>query len=355
MEGVLKKWDGEFIIIQFDHPSEAWIIIAIHSTILGPAIGGTRMKHYSDLKTAINDALRLSRSMTYKYAVANFPAGGGKGVICIPSNFDENKRSDLLRHYGAFIRQLGGLFQTGPDVGTSSLDMDIMAETGAPYIFSRTVEKGGAGGSGEATALGVFSGMQIVCKQLFNDESLQGRRVLVQGVGSVGAPLIDLLLKDGADILFSDVNPLIIQRYRDEHRLSFIPPEDVYDTPCDIYAPCALGGVLNQETVPRLKCKAIVGAANNQLADLKDAERLHDRNILYVPDYVINIGGAMAITGIEAFNWSRKEAYEKVESIKHTLQILFDQAASEGTTLETIACRLAESRLIKKKNENKKF
>ncbi len=345
MESLLKEWDGECAVIRFDRPTGAWIIIAIHSTRLGPATGGTRMKSYPDLREAVRDALRLAASMTYKFALANFPRGGAKGVIALPPDFDPSARQDLLRRYGALIHQLGGLYETGPDVGTSPTDMDIIAETGAPYVFCRTPENGGAGGSGEATALGILSGMQAVCEYLFGDASLASKRVLVQGAGSVGWPLIDLLIEAGAEVLFSDVDDAIIRHFRDEMGLQFVPAEDIHDTPCDIFSPCALGGILNSETIPRLKCRAVAGAANNQLAERADADRLRERGILYAPDYAINVGGAVAITGIEAMGWSRVEAEERVISIRQTLRGIFDLATAEGISTEAAARRIAESRL----------
>jgi leucine dehydrogenase len=345
VESLLRQWDGESVIIRFDRPTRAWLIIAVHSTRLGPATGGTRMKPYPDLRSALDDALKLATSMTYKFAVADFPRGGGKAVIALPHDFNPRARHDLLLRYGTLIRQLGGLFQTGVDVGTTPSDMDVVAETGAPYVACRTPEKGGAGGSGQATALGVFSGMQAACEYLFDDESLSGRRVLVQGVGSVGGPLIDLLREAGAEVLFSDVDQATIKHFRDELGLEFVPAETVYDAPCDIFSPCALGGILNPKTIPRLQCLAVAGAANNQLVEPDDAERLRERNILYAPDYVINFGGAIAITGIEDMGWSRVEAEEKVKSVRKTLRRIFEAAASEGITTETAARRIAEFRL----------
>jgi leucine dehydrogenase len=345
VESLLRQWDGESVIIRFDRSTRAWLIIAVHSTRLGPATGGTRMKTYPDLRAALDDALKLAASMTYKFAVANFPRGGGKAVIALPHEFDTRARNDLLRRYGTLIQQLGGLFQTGVDVGTSPSDMDVVAETGTPYVACRTPEKGGAGGSGQATALGVFSGMQAVCEYLFKDNSLSGKRVLVQGAGSVGWALIDLLRGAGVEVLFSDVDQTTIEYFRDEIGLQFIAAETVYDAPCDIFSPCALGGILNHRTIPRLQCLAVAGAANNQLAEPDDADRLRKRNILYAPDYVINFGGAVAITGIEEMGWSRVEAEEKVKSVRGTLRRIFEVAKAEGITTEEAARRIAESRL----------
>jgi len=345
LEALLKQWDGEEVIIRFDKPSGAWIIIAIHNTHRGTATGGTRMKPYPSLNAAVQDALKLAESMSLKYAVADFPRGGGKAVIHLPEGFAGEQRPELFRRYGSLVCQLGGLFETGPDVGTTTEDMDIIAETGDPYIFCRTPEKGGAGDSGPATALGVFSGMRAVCKHLFGQASLAKKRVLVQGAGSVGRPLIELLLASGADVLFSDTNDQAVKDLRDKKDLKFIPPDRIFETPCDIFAPCALGGVLNKDTIPRLKCLAVAGAANNQLAEAADAERLWGRQILYAPDYAINIGGAMAIIGIEAMGWSRKKADDNVSSVQQTLEHIFATAKAEGINTDAAARRIARSRL----------
>lgn len=346
MESLVEEWDGETVIVRYDRPTGAWIFIAIHSTRMGPAVGGTRMKSYPDAQTALRDALRLAAGMTYKFAVPGIPFGGGKAVIAMPRNFESQSRSALLRRYGALVHQLRGLYSTAPDVGTSSADMDIIAETGRPYVFGRTPSAGGAGPSGPATALGVFTGIKVACKHLFGKESLKGRRILVQGAGSVGETLIDYLYTAGAEVMFNDVEESVIQRFRDEHGLQFVAAEAVYTTECDIFAPCALGGVLNVDTIPQLKCRAVVGGANNQLANKEDAERLQARGILYAPDYVVNVGGAMAGLGLEAQGWTRERAeQEVVESVRRAMRQVFELAAAEDITTEAAARCIAEERL----------
>jgi leucine dehydrogenase len=346
IETLLSEWDGEELILRYDRPTGAWILIAIHSSRLGPPTGGTRMKHYPSFEEAVRDALRLAKGMTYKFAVPGFPRGGAKTVIYLPKDFDAKSRPDLLRRYGVLIHQLGGLFYTGPDVGTSSADMDIIAETGDPYVFSRTPAKGGAGSSGPATALGVFTGIQVACEHLFGNGSLKGQKVLVQGVGGVGETLTKHLTSARAEVFFSEVDEELIQRFRDELGFQFIPPEEVYGVSCDVFAPCALGGILNADTIPLLKCKIIVGGANNQLATPQDADRLVSKGILYVPDYVVNIGGAMAITGIESMGWSQAKAEENVaKSVRNALKRIFEIMVQEDITSEAAATRLAEERL----------
>jgi len=346
IEPLLKEWSGETVIVHYDRPAGAWIFIAIHSTRLGQAAGGTRMKSYPDVQAALQDALRLAEGMTYKFAVPGLPWGGGKAVIAVPTDLDPQSRPTLLRRYGALVHQLGGLFSTGPDVGTSSADMDIIAETGAPYVFARTPAAGGAGSSGPFTSLGVFTGVRVACEHLFGEASLKDRRVLVQGTGSVGGPLIEHLRAAGAEVVFSEVDEGAIHRFRDGLGLEFVPAETVYTTECDIFAPCALGGVLNHETIPQLRCRAVAGGANNQLASPGDAESLRVRGILYAPDYVVNVGGAMAILGLETQGWTQERAErEVVESVGRALQEVFKLAATEGITTEAAARRIAEGHL----------
>jgi glutamate dehydrogenase/leucine dehydrogenase len=334
------------VVIHQDKPTGAWMVIAIHSTRLGPAGGGTRMMSYPGLPAAVADALRLSEGMTYKFAVPGLPRGGGKAVIALPADFDAGQRPGLLRRYGRLVHQLGGLFQTAGDVGTSSEDMDIIAETGAPYIFSRTPDAGGMGDSGPITALGVFAGIQVAAERAFGAPSLEGRRVLVQGTGKVGGTLIELLRAAGAAVSFSDVNEAAIRHFRDEVGLLFVAPDAVYEAEADIFAPCALGGILSETTIPRLRCQVVAGAANNQLRVAEDGERLRARGILYAPDFVINAGGAIGIIGVETMGWSYAQAEREVaERIQGTLARIFAVAAAEGITTDVAARRLAEERL----------
>jgi leucine dehydrogenase len=346
MESILREWNGETVIVRFDKPTEAWIFIAIHSTRLGPAAGGTRMKPYPDVQTALQDALRLAEGMTYKLALSGMLFGGGKTVIAIPQDFDRQSRPALFHRYGELVHQLGGLFITGPDIGTSSADMDIIAETGSPHIFGGTQAAGGAGSSGPATALGVFAGIQTACENIFGERSLKDRRVLVQGAGSVGGALIEHLRPTGAEVMFSDVDEGAIRHFRDELGLQFVPTEGVYTEEYDIFAPCALGGVLNINTIPKLKCRVVAGGANNQLAEPKDAERLQSRGILYVPDSVINIGGAIFLIRREMYGWTQEQTEKEItEGVRRALWQIFELAAKESITCEAAARHVAEEHL----------
>jgi len=340
LDKLRKEWDGESLVARYDRPTGAWILIAIHSTRLGPASGGTRMKAYGDPSLALSDALRLAEAMTFKYAAANFPQGGAKAVIALPERFDPGARPDLLRRYGRLIRQLGGLYSTGPDVGTSPADMDVIAETGAPWVHARTKAAGGRGDSGGPTALGVFCGIQATIARLDGNPALRGKRVLVQGAGGVGGALLELLTAEGAEVSFSEVSETARARLL-EKGLTAVPPDQVFDTPCDIFAPCALGGVLNRETIPRLRCRAVVGGANLQLADPRDLELLQARGILYAPDFVVNIGGAMAITGMESFGWTVEQAEENVRRVGTTLRRVYELAQTLGISTDAAARRIA--------------
>ncbi len=338
-------WDGESLITRRDAETGAWIFVALHSSRLGPASGGTRMIPYEDPEAARRDAMRLSAGMTYKWAAAAFPRGGGKAVIAAPSGLDSVSRTGLLRRYGMLVAELSGRFWTGADAGTTAEDMDVIAETGAPYVFSTTPSRGGAGGSGSWTALGLFAAMETVCSRLFGHASVAGREVLVQGAGSVGTPLIEKLAGAGARVSFTDVDPGAARKFAGKSEVRFVPAEETFQTPCDVFAPCALGAILNAGTIPRLICRAVVGAANNQLAEPADASRLDARGILYAPDFVVNAGGAIAVTGIEALGWSRPRAESEVLAIAATLSRVFDRSESEGVTTDVAARRLAEERL----------
>jgi glutamate dehydrogenase/leucine dehydrogenase len=346
IEPLIREWDGETVIARYDHPTGAWIFIAIHTVREGLSGGGTRMKPYTNPELALQDALRLSSAMTYKFAIAGIPRGGAKAVISVPADLGGQARSDLLRRYGTLVRQLGGLFGTGPDVGTSSKDMDIISETGAPYIYGCTPEAGGPGDSGPVTALGVLAGIEVTCGHLFGEPSVKGRRVLVQGAGSVGGPLIERLRAAGAEVMFSEIDDNLIRRFRDELGVKYVPPEAMRETDCDLFAPCALGGILNASTIPGLKCKAVVGAANNQLAEAEDAERLREAGVLYAPDYLVNMGGALALSGMEELGWSQAEAEARVvERVKSKLREVFYLAAAEKNTTEAAARRIAEKEM----------
>jgi len=339
---ILTAWDGEAVLIRHDAQTGAVIIIGIHSSKFGPATGGTRLMKYNTVEDAIQDAQKLSSGMTYKFALADFPRGGGKAVIALSRVLLPEERHGLLMRYGSWIRQLNGYYYTGPDVGTTPEDMDVIATTGDPYVFSRTPANGGAGGSGEATGYGTYCGMKAVGAHLFGTRTLAGKKILVQGIGSVGRPLLGYLKSEGAEILISDVDERVANDYPE---YVFVTPARVYQTPCDIFSPCALGGILNADTIPQLRCKAVVGAANNQLGTEADADFLARQNILYAPDFACNIGGALAITGMEAMGWSKQVAFEQVSRVEQTLTTIFTLADEQRINTHVAARNLVREKL----------
>jgi leucine dehydrogenase len=340
VERLLQEWDGEEVVIRRDGPTGAWVIIAIHSTRLGPAIGGTRMKPYPTVDAALEDAQRLARGMSHKWAAAGFDAGGGKAVIAIPPDLDAAARRELLLRYGDLVGQLGGLFLTGPDSGTTSEDMDLVA-AGAPGLaFCRPAASGGSGDPARFTSLGVLTAIEAVARRALGRGSLDGVRVAIQGVGAVGRLLIGRLLETGASVAAGDVAPFDIAGVEQ------VPPGGIMSAPCDVFSPCALGGVLDATGVAALDCGAVAGAANNQLRDLEDADRLRERGILYAPDFVANAGGAIAAVGIETRGWEVGAAEERlVAAIAANLEAIFAAAESEEISTAAAARRLAEARL----------
>jgi len=346
MENLIKNWDGESIVLTYDQAAETWIIIAIHSTVLGPAAGGTRMKTYPNLNDAILDAQRLAAGMTCKWAAAGSERGGGKAVLYTPPDLTSEQREALLKRYGTEVNKLNGLFYTGPDLGTSTADMDVIGQYAPKYIFGRSPSLGGAGDPAPFTALGVYTAMEVTAKQLYAEPMLQNWRIVIQGGGSVGRSLARMVSDVGAEVLFSDIDEDAIRYCAEELGLPFIPTDEVYETRCDIFAPCAVGGIINQQTIPRFNCKAIVGGANNQLARPQDAVSLRDRGILYAPDFIANCGGAIAITEIEAAGWTAKKAAEVIKSaVRENLTQIYELSAQQNISTDQAALLLAEMRL----------
>ncbi|HEX9069504.1 MAG TPA: Glu/Leu/Phe/Val dehydrogenase dimerization domain-containing protein [Ktedonobacterales bacterium] len=345
VEQVIAGWDGEDVLLRYDRPTGAWIVIAVHSMARGPAGGGTRMKAYPSLAATVEDATRLAQAMTLKWALSQLPFGGGKTVISVPGPLDTEARRGLLTRYGELLASLRGRVVTGPDVGTSPADMDVIHTTGAPHVFARTPAAGGAGDSGPPTAIGVFAAIETTCETLFGDPSPRGKSVVVQGAGSVGERLIALLREAGADVAFSEVAPQRIHHFRDGLGLRFVAPEHLWFTACDILAPCALGGVLTPGTIAALRCRAVVGSANNQLASPQDAALLRDRGILFAPDYVTSLGGSMAIVGQEMLGWSAIQAEAKVrETVATTLAEVYARAERTGQLTTEAAMAIAAER-----------
>ena len=344
LEELLRAWDGEEVVTHYDHLSDTWIFACIHSTTLGPAGGGTRMKTYPDPSDALRDAMRLAAAMTLKMAAVDLPFGGAKAVLAVPGPMEGEGRRRLLLEYGRLVASLGGTFVTGPDVNTSPADMDVIAER-CPYVVCRSAARGGSGDPGPYTARGVFHGIRATVKQVFGSTDLEGRTVLVQGLGDVGAPLAEQLAAAGARLLVSDLSSERIRRIADRMQVQVIDADEVIGTECDIYAPCALGGILSAETIPRLRCRAVAGSANNQLAEPQDGQRLSEAGIVYAPDFVINAGGVLYAWGLESLGWSRETIESKHAGIGDKLTEIYLRSASEGISTSEAAEQLARARL----------
>ena len=336
-EGLLSSWSGEHAVVRHDPESGAWMFVCVHSTVLGPAGGGTRMRVYPTPGDGLADAMRLSGAMTWKMAAAGMARGGGKAVLAVPELPAGEPRKQLLRRYGALVASLGGSYRTAGDMNISPEDLDAVAET-CPWVYGTT---SGGGNSGRGTARGALHAIRATIEHAFGSPDLAGRSVLVQGAGSVGAVLARELAESGARVLVSDV---------DEERAAAtgyetVPPERVIGTEVDVYSPCAVGGTLDAESIPRLACRAIAGCANNQLAEPEDDERLRERGILYAPDYVASAGGIIQLIGLEDEGWDETQLQAGLAKIGDTLRTLFAEAQSDGVTPAEAADRLVRRRL----------
>jgi glutamate dehydrogenase/leucine dehydrogenase len=318
-------------------------IIAIHSTALGPALGGTRFYPYPSGAEALTDVLRLAKGMTYKSALAGLDLGGGKAVII--GDPSTTKTEALLRTYARFIDSLGGRYLTAEDVGTTQADMDMISKE-TRCVTGTSPLLGGSGDPSEATARGVFWSMRATAAHLDGAVTLSGMHVVVSGVGKVGSGLVRLLCSDGAKVTIADVDRNATARLASDPSLDLeiIDVEGAHTTACDILAPCALGAVLNERTIPELRCRAVVGAANNQLETEKDADRLAARGILYVPDFVANAGGVINIAD-ELVGYHRERAMASVERIFTTTGQILQSSARDNTTTVAAAESLAEARI----------
>lgn len=344
LEGLLRGWDGEFVAIRYDEPSEAWVFVGVHSTALGPGFGGTRMKVYGAPEDALRDVLRLSSAMTWKNALAGIDFGGGKSVLAVPAIPQGDARRALLERYADLVASLGGSYVTACDMNTTERDMDVVGER-CPHVMGRSAAAGGSGTSAPDTALGVFHGIRAAVAHAFGSPDLAGRSIAVQGTGAVGAPLARLLAEAGASLLVADVDAERAGDLASQVGATAVEPDRIVETPCDVFAPCATGGVLNPETIPRLRCAIVAGAANNQLAEPRDADRLAERRILYAPDFVVNAGGVLHLAGYERLGWTSEEMTARLAGIGVTLERVLEEAAAERVTPQAAAMRLARERV----------
>src|SRR5690349_435052 len=314
--GTLNKLGHEQVVFCHDEATGLKAIIAIHNTVLGPALGGTRMWNYASEQEALTDVLRLSRGMTFKAAISGINLGGGKAVII--GDAKTMKTEAFLRRFGKFVNSLGGKYITAEDVNMKTLDMEyISMET--RHVTGLPESMGGGGDPSPVTAYGVYMGIKAAAKKVFGSDSLKGKRIAVQGVGQVGMHLVEFLVKEDAKVFITDLSSEKIKRIAQEFHVTAVSQEGIFDVDSDIYAPCALGATVNDDTIGRLRCSIIAGAANNQLKDeLRHGYMLIDRSITYAPDFLINAGGLINVYHEYLGHYNRRSVMDQAEKIYDT-------------------------------------
>jgi len=338
----MEKYGHEQLVFCYDKSSGLKAIIGIHNTTLGPALGGSRMWKYETEEDAITDVLRLSRGMSYKNSAMGLNIGGGKAVLW--GDAKQDKSEDYFRAFGKFVQSLGGRYITAEDVNTSVEDMTyVQMET------DHVVGRGDSSGDpSPVTAFGVYKGIKAAAKWAFGSESLKGKTIAVQGLGKVGYHVCEHVHDEGAKLIVTDINPDAVSRVVKEFGATAVGLDEIYGVQCDIFAPCALGATINDETIPQLKCKVVAGAANNQLKELRHGDVLKEKGILYAPDYVINGGGVINVA--EEFNpsgYNRDRAYARVATIYDKLIKVFQIAEERNISTARAADILAEDRINK--------
>jgi len=346
--GQLSFDNHEQIVFCNDKDTGLKAIIGIHNTVLGPALGGTRMWQYNSEWDALNDVLRLSRGMTFKSAVTGLNLGGGKAVII--GDAKTQKTPELMLRFGEFVNSLGGKYITAEDVGMATSDMDLV-RTVTPYVTGISEEKGGAGNPSPITAYGVFMGMKAAAKFTYGSDVLEDKVVFVEGIGNVGEALVENLSNEGAKVYISDINQERLEEVRDKYSVEIYGGNNMYAEEMDIYAPCALGATINDVTINQLKAKIIAGAANNQLADEnKHGMILREKGIVYAPDFLINAGGIINVYA-ELENYGRKEIIRKTENIYNTTLEILTNAQTHNITTHQAAFDVAQARIDARKKE----
>ncbi len=347
----MEKYDYEQLVFCQDKNSGLKAIIAIHDTTLGPALGGTRMWTYDSEAAAIEDALRLAKGMTYKNAAAGLNLGGGKTVII--GDPKKDKSPELFRAFGRYIQGLNGRYITAEDVGTTVQDMDLIhMET--DFVTGISPEFGSSGNPSPVTAYGVYKGMKAAAKEAFGSDSLEGKTVAVQGVGNVAYTMCEYLHEEGANLIVTDINKEAVNRAVEAFGATAVEPDDIYNVDCDIYAPCALGATVNDDTIPQLKAKVIAGSANNQLKSTKHGDIIHEMGIVYAPDYVINSGGVINVAD-ELNGYNKDRAMKKVETIYDSLIRVFEISKRDNVPTYVAADRMAEERIESLRNSRSQF
>ncbi|MBI4299093.1 MAG: Glu/Leu/Phe/Val dehydrogenase [Chloroflexi bacterium] len=338
----MERYDYEQLSVYTDRSVGLRAFIAIHDTTLGPALGGTRIWPHPTEEDALSDVLRLARAMTYKNAAAGLNLGGGKALIIADASKD--KTETMMRAYGQFVESLGGRYVTTEDVGSTTQDMEWIAQE-TSHVTGLPVNQGGSGDPSQMTGFGVYQGMKACAKEIWGSDSLQGRVIAMQGYGKVASYLTEHLLKERVQVIVADVSPRALERARKQGLRIVEDPQSIFDVECDIFAPCALGGAINSKTIPRLKGKLVAGCANNQLLEEGDADALQKRGILYAPDFIINAGGVINLSFEIDRPYDEEAAREKTARIYDTMERVIFTAKKEEITTAKAADRLAEERI----------
>ena len=340
--------DHEQIVFCKDKDTGLKAIIGIHSTVLGPSLGGTRMWQYNSEFDALNDVLRLSRGMTFKAAITGLNLGGGKAVII--GDAKTQKTPELMLRFGEFVHSLGGKYITAEDVGMETKDMDLV-RTVTPFVTGISESNGGAGNPSPITAYGVFMGMKAAAKFAYGSDVLEDKVVYVQGIGNVGEALVENLSNEGAKVIIDDINREKLEMIRDTYGAEIYEGADLYAEKMDIYAPCALGATINHNTIKKIQAKVVAGAANNQLADESiHGMMLQEKGIVYAPDFLINAGGIINVFA-ELENYGKQEIIRKTENIYNTTLEILNSAKSSGLTTNQAALDMAQKRIDARRKE----
>lgn len=347
----LEQYDYEQVVFCQDKQSGLKAIIAIHDTTLGPALGGTRMWTYESEEAAIEDALRLAKGMTYKNAAAGLNLGGGKTVIIGDPRKDKNE--EMFRAFGRYVQGLNGRYITAEDVGTTVADMDLIHEE-TDYVTGISPAFGSSGNPSPVTAYGVYRGMKAAAKAAFGSDSLEGKVVAIQGVGNVAYSLCRHLHEEGAQLIVTDINREAVNRAVEEFGARAVDPNEIYGVECDIYAPCALGATVNDDTIKQLKARVIAGSANNQLKETRHGDLIHEMGIVYAPDYVINAGGVINVAD-ELYGYNYERAMKKVETIYNSIEKVIEISKRDGIPTYVAADRMAEERIERIRNSRSQF
>ena len=349
---LISKDEFEEVAYGYDKKSGLKSIVAIHDTTLGPSFGGTRMMLYENEEAALKDCLKLARAMTYKNAAAGINFGGGKAVIIADSKTQKDEA--LLRAYGRFVDGLAGRFIAGVDVGTDENDMVIVQQE-TEHVTALPKYYGGAGSTSGATAYGVYQGMKKAVEIVFEDKKLAGKKVSIQGAGNIGSRLAEYLAEDGAKVYITDIDDEALDIVKSKTDVEIVKPEEIYGLDVDIFAPCALGAILNDDTIPKLKCKLVAGSANNQLKDIdKHSQMLKEKGIVYGVDYILSAGGVINNSQqYNSFGYNKEAAYQKVATIGDNIQEVINIAEEKNITTLKAAKIFAVNRLEMSKNLNK--